>query len=71
MSGRRIDAFFYGLFMDAEALRAKGLDPRDPRPAHVTGMALRLGERAALVERPERIAYGVVMALTHAEIAQL
>jgi hypothetical protein len=35
MTERRIDGFFYGLFMDADVLRNRGVAPADPRHAHV------------------------------------
>lgn len=68
---RRIDVFFYGLFMDVEALRAKGLNPLNVRPARVRGMHLRVGKRAALLVGANDSTYGLVMELTHAEIDQL
>jgi hypothetical protein len=71
MSPRRIDAFFYGLFMDADLLRAKGIHPENVRPASVPGFALRIGKRATLLRTPDAIAYGILMELTHAEIEQL
>jgi hypothetical protein len=71
MNVRRLDVFFYGLFMDADALRAKGLNPVNVRQAQVRGMALRIGKRAALAESPTSATYGVLMELTHAEIDKL
>jgi hypothetical protein len=68
---RRVDVFFYGLFMDGDALRAQGFDPRDPRLARVDGMALRLGARATLVPARGAVVHGVLMAVTHAEIDRL
>jgi Gamma-glutamyl cyclotransferase, AIG2-like len=68
---RRVDVFFYGLFMDADALRAKGLDPIDIRQARVRGMALRLGDRATLIPASAGCVHGMLMALSHAEIDQL
>jgi hypothetical protein len=68
---RRVDTFFYGLFMDADALREKGLDPIDIRPANVKGMALRLGDRATLVPDPAGCVHGMLMALAHAELDRL
>lgn len=68
---RRIDIFFYGLFMDADALRAKGLNPINVCPARVFGMAPRIGKRAAMVEDPAGSTYGFVMKLAHSEIEQL
>ena len=37
---RRVNVFFYGLFMDADALRSKGLHPNDIRQARVDGVKL-------------------------------
>ena len=49
----RATVFFYGLFMDPEALQERGLRPCDPRRSHVDRIALRLGKRATLVPHPE------------------
>jgi hypothetical protein len=43
MSARRIDVFFYGLFMDADLLRSKGVHPENVRQACAPGFALRIG----------------------------
>jgi hypothetical protein len=71
MNAPTIDVFFYGLFMDAEALRAKGLHPVNARKASVSGMALRIGRRATLVHDPEKCVHGFVIGLAHREVAQL
>jgi hypothetical protein len=71
MPERRVPVFFYGLFMEEAALRAKGFDPRNSRAAAVPGMALRIGARAMLVADPRATAHGFVMELTHAEIDTL
>jgi Gamma-glutamyl cyclotransferase, AIG2-like len=68
---RRIDAFFYGLFMDADLLREMGATPFDPRPAFVDGFALRIGQRATLVALAGARAYGMVIALTRPELERL
>ena len=68
---RRVDVFFYGLFMDAGLLRAQGFDPRELRQASVAGMALRLGARATLVAETGSRVHGILMGLTHAEIDRL
>lgn len=65
------DVFFYGLFMDEELLRAKGVHPRKPRKAVVFGYKLKIGERAALSADPRGKAYGMVFALTEEEIRSL
>ena len=71
MSDRRIDAFFYGLFMDGEILHKAGVEPTDPRRAYVDGFALRIGQRATLVPAAGGRAYGMLFALTHAELVRL
>ncbi len=68
---RRVSVFFYGLFMDAEALRARGVDPVNPRRGSVPGFALRVGERATLVPDPGGRAHGVLVDLSHDEIDRL
>jgi Gamma-glutamyl cyclotransferase, AIG2-like len=70
-SSRGVDAFFYGLFMDADLLRSKGLEPKSPELASVTGFTLRIGQRAALVPDPRGEVHGVVMSLTLAELERL
>jgi hypothetical protein len=71
MSSRRIEVFFYGLFMDADFLRGKGADPINIRAACVPGFALRIGQRATLLRIPDARVYGILMELTHVEIEQL
>jgi hypothetical protein len=68
---RNIDVFFYGLFMDADALRAKGMHPSNIRAARVRDFALRIGKRAALAPSAGAEVYGVVMGLPHSEIEAL
>ena len=71
MSDRRIDAFFYGLFMDLEILREGGVAPTNPRRAYVDDFALRIGQRATLLPSAGARAYGTLFALTHAELDRL
>lgn len=71
MKPRRIAVLFYGLFMDPELLRAKGICPINIRSASVPGFALRIGQRATLLQNPGGCAYGVLMELTHTEIDEL
>ena len=73
MQSRRVDVFFYGLFMDAELLRTKGLDPQAGEVASVDGYTLRIGQRAALVPTPTPGArvHGVVLSLTLADLGRL
>jgi len=71
MRERRVDGFFYGLFMDATILRENGAVPANPRRTYVDGFALRIGNRATLVAARGARAYGMLIALTQAELQQL
>jgi Gamma-glutamyl cyclotransferase, AIG2-like len=71
MESRPVDVFFYGLFMDAEALRANGFHPVNARQACVPGMALQIGRRATLIPDGAGRVYGFVMGLPHHEVDRL
>jgi hypothetical protein len=71
MSMRRIDAFFYGLFMDIDILREADVAPVNPRRAYVDNFALLIGQRATLMPSAGARAYGMLFALTHAELERL
>ena len=71
MSERRVDGFFYGLFMDREILLANGVSPANPRRAFIDGFQLRIGQRATLVAQEGTRAYGMVFALTHTDLEKL
>jgi Gamma-glutamyl cyclotransferase, AIG2-like len=67
---RRVEVFFYGLFMDEELLRGKGLEPEGGEIAAIDGFALHIGQRAALVPTPGAKVYGLV-SLTRSELDRL
>jgi hypothetical protein len=71
MSDRRIDAFFYGLFMDVEMLKQNGVEAANIRPAFVPNFALRIGQRATLIPSMGARAYGMIMSLSHGDLARL
>lgn len=71
MNHRKIDGFFYGLFMDAQVLREAGTNPSNFRRAYVSDFALRIGQRATLVPCPNARAYGMLISLTHADLERL
>jgi hypothetical protein len=72
MTDRRVDVFFYGLFMDTAILRASGVeDPANPRRAFVDDFELRIGQRATLHPASRARAYGMLFALTHSELGRL
>jgi hypothetical protein len=68
---RRARVFFYGLFMDDDLLRAKGLQPQDAELAWVDDVALLIGERATLVEAPGGRVHGRLFSLSFSELDQL
>ena len=68
---RRIDLFFYGLFMDEALLREKGMHPVNRRMASVENFSLVIGSRATLVPCPGQTVYGVLFSLTHPEVDAL
>ncbi len=70
-SDRKIDVFFYGLYMDPSLLEQKGIIPRNPRGAKVEGYAIRVGQRVTLLREAGKSAFGMVYSLTHAEIHSL
>ena len=63
--------FFYGLFMDESLLATKGIEPSEVSFGFVDGYALRIGERATLVRRPDSRAYGAMMDITPSEATAL
>ena len=67
----RVEVFFYGLFMDEELLRGKGLNPSNRRAASVEGFRLVIGERATLVPGEGSTAHGVIFTLTRGELEAL
>jgi len=62
------DVFFYGLYMDEEILKSKGVEPRNKKRAIAHGYVLRLGNMATLLRKENATAYGMVYSLTHEEI---
>ena len=71
MAARRVDGFFYGLFMDADVLGESQIVPERPRRARVDDFALRIGQRATLVPAVGARAYGMVYALHHTALDTL
>ena len=71
MSERRIDAFFYGLFMDSEVLGKSGVEVVNPRRGYVQDFALFIGNRATLIAMPQQRSYGMVMSVTHTDVHRL
>src|SRR5437899_10761659 len=68
---RRIDVFFYGLFMDEHLLRAKGVQPLNGRIASLENFQLVIGARATLIPSSSGSVHGVLFSLTHDEVEAL
>ena len=68
---RRIDVFFYGLFMDETLLRERGVTPENRRLAAIENFSLVIGMRATLVPCPGATVRGVVFSLSHSEVDAL
>jgi hypothetical protein len=68
---RRVNVFFYGLFMDERVLREKGINPVNRRLASVDNFSLVIGARATLVPDKAGRVYGVLYSLTHSEVDAL
>src|SRR5215475_8664446 len=71
MTRRLIEVFFYGLFMDVELLRSQAVVPMHPQRAFVEGFTLHIGQRATLIPMAGARAYGLLIAPSHREVAQL
>ena len=65
------NVFFYGLFMDAAVLEAKGVRGTGSRQGVVRDWALRIGQRATLVPAPGGAVHGVVTAVPLPELDRL
>jgi Gamma-glutamyl cyclotransferase, AIG2-like len=71
MTDGRVEVFFYGLFMDPGVLAGHGIVAPAPRRARAENYGLRIGQRATLVPAQGEHAYGMVYALTPAELDRL
>jgi hypothetical protein len=71
VADRRVDCFFYGLFMDGDVLRENGVTPTAPRRAYAEDYGLRIGERATLERSSGHRAYGMISGLTESELERL
>lgn len=71
MTALASDVFFYGLFMDAAVLEAKGVRATGSRHGFVRDWALRISQRATLVPAPGEVVHGVVMAMPLPELDRL
>jgi hypothetical protein len=71
MTNGRVEVFFYGLFMDPDVLASRSIVAPAPRRARAENYGLRIGRRATLVPAQGEHAYGMVYALTPAELDRL
>lgn len=66
-----VAVFFYGLFMDIDLLRQRGVAAGNPQRARLDGYRLVLGSRATLVPAPGSSAHGILMHLPREDIERL
>ena len=71
MTDRRIDGFFYGLFMDSDILRESQVVAVSPRRAYVDGYVLCIGRHKKIWPNSSKRGHGLVFALTHDELEKL
>lgn len=71
LSDRLHEVFFYGLYMDEEILKNKGVEPRNRKVGVAQGYKLRIGNMATLLRVKNSEAYGLVYSLTQEEIEKL
>lgn len=68
---RTFDVFFYGLFMDADLLKSKGVQPHDSRAAILHGFRVALGEKTMLLRDAASSAQGMLFRITHEDMTHL
>jgi hypothetical protein len=66
-----MEVFFYGLFMDQDLLRKKGVNPSNPRKGYLNNYELKIGNRASLIQSPKEKSHGIVMTIADGEIIKL
>ena len=66
-----MEVFFYGLFMDEDILVKNGIDPSNPRKGYLKDYALKIGNRASLIQFKNEKAYGILMEVNEEEITKL
>ena len=66
-----LNVFFYGLFMDVQALADGGVKVTDPVVAFADGLELIIGERASLVCREGSRTYGLLVKMTPEDVVAL
>ena len=65
------NVFFYGLFMDAAVLEAKGISSPAGRTGVVRDWALRIGQRATLIPDPGCAVHGILLSLPLPDLDRL
>jgi hypothetical protein len=63
--------FFYGLFMDADLLREKGLHPKLVGAAELPGYQMHVGNRATLIPKSQSTSYGMLIDLAEEDALAL
>ena len=66
-----MEVFFYGLFMDKDILIKNGINPSNPRKAYLNNSALKIGNRASLIQCEKEKSHGIIMTIADEEIIKL
>ncbi|MGA8262763.1 MAG: gamma-glutamylcyclotransferase family protein [Arenicellales bacterium] len=71
MSGRRVDVFFYGSYINFDVLNEAGIYERPFQAARLPGYRLEIAPLANLVPDDGSQAFGILTRLTHLELDRL
>lgn len=71
MPSAAVTVFFYGLFMDVELLRSRGVHVLGSQIAQLDGYDLRIGSRATLVPAADRGVHGILMSVPVEDLQRL
>jgi hypothetical protein len=66
-----MEVFFYGLFMDKDILMKNGINPSNPRKGYLNNYALKIGNRASLIQCIKEKSHGIIMTIADEEIIKL
>ncbi len=70
-SDHRINVFFYGSYMNFDVLTNMGISQREYQVCQLPGYALTIGSTANVVKNGLARVFGIITALTHAELDML
>lgn len=66
-----MEVFFYGLFMDSNVLKQKGIEISNPRKAFLQNYKLVIGNRASLIPSENERSYGILINIESEKVDSL